>query len=55
MKTSVNRYRFFLILLLVIVLGGGIWYCYRMYNSSSEPEDGILVQSEDENAGNHLS
>lgn len=55
MKTSANKYRFFLILLLVAVLGGGIWYCYRMYDDSRAPEEGTLVESEDGNAGYHLS
>lgn len=55
MKTSVNKYRLFLILLLVIVLGGGIWYCYQIYDRNKTPEDGTLVENEVKDAGNHLS
>lgn len=49
MKTSAGKYRFFLILLLVIAVGGGIWYCYQMNKDTQTPKDGTLVQQEYDN------
>lgn len=44
MRTTAGRYRFFLILLLAIAVGGGIWYCYEVKRNSQIPKDGTLVQ-----------
>ena len=41
-----NIYRLFLLVLLVAAVGGGIWYCYRAYESQRTPEDGTLVEAE---------
>lgn len=39
-------YRIFLILLLIIAVGGGIWYCYESYEAQQIPENGTLVELE---------
>ncbi len=37
-------YRIFLLILLLLVLSGGIWYCYRVSQGQGAPEEGTLVQ-----------
>lgn len=39
-------YRTILLLLLLTAIGGGIWYCCRVYESQRSPDDGILVEAE---------
>ena len=55
MKNWTARYRFFLVFLLLAVIGGGIWYCYEMNEKKAAPENATLVESEEWNAADHLS
>lgn len=41
---SLRIYRICLVLLLLMIIGGGIWYCYETLEAKEVPEDGTLVQ-----------
>lgn len=38
-------YRIFLVLLLLIAIGGGVWYCCHMYTEGEKPQVGTLVEN----------
>lgn len=39
-----KAYRIGLVILLLIVLGCGVWYFYGVFQGSAAPEDGTLVK-----------
>ncbi|MBO5258751.1 MAG: hypothetical protein J6B26_00045 [Agathobacter sp.] len=41
---SIIIYRICLVLLLLVIIGGGLWYCYESMEAKNVPEDGTLVQ-----------
>ncbi len=41
---SIRIYRICLVVLLLVIIGGGIWYCYESMEAKNVPEDGTLVQ-----------
>lgn len=41
---SLKIYRICLVILLLVVIGGGLWYCYESMEEKNVPEDGTLVQ-----------
>ena len=44
---SIRIYRICLVVLLLVIIGGGIWYCYESMEAKNVPEDGTLVQEMD--------
>ena len=41
---SLKIYRICLVLLLVMIIGGGLWYCYESFQAKEVPQDGTLVR-----------
>ena len=41
---SIRIYRICLVVLLLVIIGGGIWYCYESMEAKNVPEYGTLVQ-----------
>lgn len=42
----IHYYRIFLAIVLAIVLGVGIWYCWHSYRLHMVPKDGVLVEED---------
>ena len=41
---ALKIYRICLVVLLLLAIGGGLWYCYESMEAKNVPEDGTLVQ-----------
>ena len=61
MNIKTRNYRFFLLLLLILTIAGGIWYGFRAYEQAKAPDGGMLVrmdgkeQGDDGETGDNLS